>query len=71
MAKGNKSSGTTRLPEELKAELRKEQAPYLSRGLEAPSFGALLIVAWKAYKGLPEDWPASLTGKPERRRKAG
>ena len=49
MAKGNKSSGTTRLPEELKAELRKEQAPYLSRGLEAPSFGALLIVAWTAY----------------------
>jgi len=33
MGKGNKSSGTTRLPEELKAELRKEQAPYLSRGL--------------------------------------
>lgn len=49
----NKNSGTTRLPEDLKKELRKEQAPYLARGDEAPSFGALLHTAWKMFKSFP------------------
>lgn len=44
-----KYSGNTRLPEELKADLRKAQARYQSRGKAAPSFGALLMEAWRVY----------------------
>lgn len=46
----NKNS-TTRLPEELKVLLRKEQAPYLARGEEPPSFGAMLLDCWKSRSG--------------------
>lgn len=40
----------TRLPDELKDLLRKEQAKYLARGKSAPSYGTLLMEAWRAYK---------------------
>jgi hypothetical protein len=50
--KENKSSNV-RLPGELLAELRKEQAPWLARGVEAPTFGELLYSAWKAAKAMP------------------
>jgi hypothetical protein len=53
--KENKNSATTRLPEDLKAELRKVQAPFLAKGLEAPSFGALLFDAWKASRVLASE----------------
>ena len=44
-----KESGTTRLPEELRAELRKAQARYGSKGVAPPTFGALLLEAWRFY----------------------
>src|SRR5207253_2634261 len=61
--KENKSSAMVRLPSDLISDLRKEQAPYLARGEEAPSFGALLSKAWKNHKalaGLPAEQIADL-----------
>jgi hypothetical protein len=49
-ATDKKGSGTTRLPEELKADLRKELAPFYAKGKDGPSFGSMLLTAWKFYK---------------------
>jgi hypothetical protein len=48
-----------RLPSELLVELRKEQAPYLQRGKEAPSFGSLLLGAWRSFKSIQKQEPSA------------